>query len=279
MDAESNISGSPADTPLSSNDGDASKENSQAPSPPSWRERTRVWRWGIVTLILSAPFLDMFLGDYVPGLSTLVREISLWFASFEVEIPPLMLGLFVADSSSLVLAWFGALAVCIWFTTYLLITARTSIPPSRVQAWWSFIWRAGVVIAAGTATVFIGFAGLLVVAFSSSYARLTPVSEHGCELWTSSDPYFDDWYTGDIYVRQPWSLTLHHIDDWQIVDTSEGLEDEMHLHWEAETATLYVGLSEHRTPTNSATTFKRITVRCDTLEHRSEFLNEERARG
>lgn len=53
----------------------------------------------------------------------------------------------------------------------------------------------------------------------------------------------------------------------------------MHLHWEEETATLCVGLSEYRSPTNGPTTFKRLTVHCDTLEYRSEFLNQERARG
>lgn len=35
---------------------------------PSWREGIRMWRWGIVTLILGVPFPPMFLGKYVPGL-------------------------------------------------------------------------------------------------------------------------------------------------------------------------------------------------------------------
>ncbi|WP_175956136.1 hypothetical protein [Schaalia sp. Marseille-Q2122] len=179
-------------------------------------------------------------------------------------------------------------------STYLIMDSGTATPPlstpdssasaahalrNAAHSWWSILWRAGVFLAGGALIFFLAVMSLFVFAFSSSYSRLTPVSEQGCELWTSADPYFDDWYTGDIYVRQPWSLSLHHVDDWIISDTSEGLEQEMHLAWKGETATLYVGLSEYRSPSNGPTTFKRMTVDCHTLEYRSEFLNEERARG
>lgn len=261
---------------------------------PSWKEQTLLARWLIVTAALASPLLMFMLSGMIPGFGLITARLGPWWDSLSLELHPLVLGIVVVDGVSLALIWLGALAVSICVSAYLIMDSGTTTPSlstpdasasgahslrNAAQSWWSILWRACVFLAGGAMSIFLALSGLFVFASSSSYSRLTPVSEHGCELWTSVDPYFDDWYTGDIYVRQPWSLNLHRIDDWRIVDTSEGLEDEMHLHWEAETATLYVGLSEHRMPTNGATTFKRITVRCDTLEHRSEFLNEEQARG